>query len=103
MLRALYVLGDLVPWSPQVAERLREQMERPVTSVRAYAIDSNPRLTPTVIRDVLLLPEWWFRQRYGIVRRPWWLWYRVVSHPACVVASAARGVSARLSMRLELH
>jgi hypothetical protein len=96
LLRALCVLDDLVPWSPQVARRLREQIERPVTSVYAYPIDSNPRLTATVIRDVLLLPEWWFRMRYGIVRRRWWLWYRIVGHPTCVVVSVARGASTRL-------
>ena len=36
MLRALLVLHDLVPWSPHVAEVLREQVERPATAVRAY-------------------------------------------------------------------
>ena len=38
LLRALQVLHDLVPWSPHVAEVLREQVERPATSIRAYPI-----------------------------------------------------------------
>ena len=42
LLRALHVLHDLVPWSPHVAEVLREQVERPATAVRAYPIDSAP-------------------------------------------------------------
>src|SRR4029450_2709766 len=44
LLRALHVLHDLVPWSPRVAEVLREQVEPPATAVRAYPIDSDPAL-----------------------------------------------------------
>ena len=42
LLRALHVLHDLVPWSPQVAAVLREQVSRPAIGVRAYPIDSDP-------------------------------------------------------------
>jgi hypothetical protein len=96
MLRALWVLDDLVPWSPRVAQQLRELMRRRPTSVCPHPIDSDPRLTATVIRDVLWLPEWWFRMRYGVVHRDSWLWYRSVGHPACVAVSVGRGVLARL-------
>ena len=50
MLRALHVLNDLVPWSPHVAEVLREQVERPARAVRAYAIDSDPDWSVALIQ-----------------------------------------------------
>ena len=40
--RALHVLHDLVPWSPHVAEVLREQAECPASAVCAYPIASDP-------------------------------------------------------------
>jgi hypothetical protein len=95
-LRALHVLHDLVPWSPHVAEVLREQVERPATAVRAYPIDSDPEWSAALIPDVLWPPEWWFRMRYGITASPRWLWFRVVGHPARLALSAGRAVMTRL-------
>ena len=43
--RALHVLNDLVPWSPHVAELLREQVRRPASAVRTYLIASDPHLS----------------------------------------------------------
>ena len=95
LLRALHVLNDLVPWSPHVAEVLREHA-RPATTVRAYPIDSNPDWSSALIPDVLWPPEWWFRMRYGVTAWPRWVWFRVVGHPACLALSAQRAVLTRL-------
>jgi len=106
LLRALHVLHDLVPWSPRVAEVLvrrspkgeggREQVERPATVVRAYPIRSDPDWSVALIPDVLWLPEWWFRMRYGITAWPRWLWFRAVGHPVRLALSAGRAVMSRL-------
>ena len=96
LLRALHVLHDLVPWSPHVAEVLREQARRPATAVRAYPIDSDPDWSAALIPDVLWPPEWWFRMRYGITTWPRWVWFRVVGHPARLAVSAGRAVMTRL-------
>ena len=90
------MLHDLVPWSPHVAEVLREQVERPATAVRAYPIDSDPDWSAALIPDVLWLPEWWFRMRYGITAWPRWVWFRFVGHPARLALSAGRAVMTRL-------
>jgi len=97
LLRALHVLDDLVPWSPHVAEVLREQVERPATSVRAYPIDSNSDWSAGIMPDVLWPPEWWFRMRYGVTAWPRWVWFRCVGHPAHLAISAARAVVTRLA------
>jgi hypothetical protein len=94
--RALHVLHDLVPWSPHVAEVLREQVERPGAAVRAYPIDSDPSWSAALIPDVLWPPEWWFRMRYGITTWPRWVWFRGVGHPARLTLSAKRAVMTRL-------
>jgi len=96
LLRALHVLHDLVPWSPHVAQVLLEQVERPATAVHPYPIDSDLDWSVALIPDVLWLPEWWFRMRYGITAWPRWLWFRVVGHPARLALSAWRAVMARL-------
>jgi hypothetical protein len=96
-LRALHVLHDLVPWSPHVAEVLREQVTRPATGVRAYPIDSNPHWSAELIPVVLWPPEWWFRMRYGITAWPRWIWFRAIGHPAHVALSAGRAVMTRLA------
>ncbi len=96
LLRALHVLHDLVPWSPHVAEVLREQVERPATAVRAYPIDSDPYWSAALIPVVLWPPEWWFRMRYGITAWPRWVWFRGVGHPAHLALSAGRAVMTRL-------
>jgi Uncharacterised nucleotidyltransferase len=101
--RALHVLNDLVPWSPHVAEVLREHVKRPSTAVRAYAIDSDPDWSVRLIPDVLWLPEWWFRMRYGITAWPRWVWFRFVGHPARLALSAGRAVVTRLPKWFELH
>jgi hypothetical protein len=97
LLRALSVLDDLVPWSPHVAEVLREHVERPATAVRAYAIDSDPDWSARLIPDVLWLPEWWFRMRYGITAWPRWTWFRAVGHPVRVALSAGPSVMGRVA------
>jgi hypothetical protein len=94
--RALHVLDDLVPWSPHVAEVLREQVKRPAAAVRASPINSDPYWSTTLIPDVLWLPEWWFRMRYGITGWPRWVWFRGVGHPARLALSAERAISTRL-------
>ena len=96
MLRALHVLNDLVPWSPHAAEVLREEVARPVTSVRAYPIASDPHWSAALIPDVLWLPEWWFRMRYGITAWPRWVWFRAIGHPSRLALSAVRAVMTRL-------
>jgi hypothetical protein len=101
--RALHVLYDLVPWSPHVAEVLREQVERPATAVRVYPIDSDPHWSAALIPDVLWPPEWWFRMRYGITARPRWVWFRIVGHPAHLALSAGRAVMTRLPRWFGLH
>ena len=102
LLRALHVLHDLVPWSPHVAEVLREQVERPATAVRAYPIDSDPDWS-VPIPDVLWPPEWRFRMRYGITAWPRWVWFRVVGHPAHLALPAGRAVMRRLPRWSGLH
>jgi hypothetical protein len=102
LLRALQVLHDLVPWSPHVAEVLREQVERPATSIRAYPIDLDPyRSVPIPV--VLWPPEWRFRMRYGITAWPRWVWFRVVGHPAHLALPAGRAVMRRLPRWFGLH
>jgi hypothetical protein len=96
LLRALHVLHDLVPWSPHVAEVLRQQVERPATAVRVHPVDSDPDGSLGLGPDVLWPPEWWFRMRYGITTWPRWLWFRGVGHPAHLVLLAGRGVEKRL-------
>src|SRR5580765_9082816 len=96
LLRALHVLHDLVPWSPHIAEVLRQQVERPATAIRAYPIDSDPDWSAALIPVLLWPPEWWFRMRYGITAWPRWVWYRGVGHPARLVLSAGRAVMTRL-------
>ena len=91
LLGSLHVLHDLVPWSPRVAQVLREQMARPSTAVRAYPIDSDPDWSP-----VFWPPEWWFRMRYGITTWPRWVWFRAVGHPARLALSAGRAITTRL-------
>jgi len=95
LLRAQQVLEGLVPWSPHVAEVLREQVRRPATAVRAYPIASDPDLSAALIPDVLWLPEWWFRMRYGVTSWPRWVWFRGVGHPARLAVSAGRAVMTR--------
>jgi hypothetical protein len=101
MLRALHVLHDLVPWSPHVVEKLREQAKPPRAAVRARPMDSDPNWSVALIPHVLWLPEWWFRMRYGITCRRRWLWYRLAGHPARLVVSVARAVAVRISERLQ--
>ena len=99
MLRALHVVDDLVPWSPHVAEGLREHMKRPATASRAYAIDSAPDWSVKLLPDVLWPPEWWFRMRYGITAWPRWMWFRFVGHPARLALTAPGPVMRRIKMR----
>jgi len=96
LLPALHVLHDLVPWSPHAAEVLRQQLKRPPVAVRGRPIHSDHHLSVAVVVDVLWLPEWWFRMRYGITAWPRWFWFRVVGHPARLVLSAWRAVTTRL-------
>jgi hypothetical protein len=103
LLRALHVLHDLVPWSPHVAEVLREQVERPATAVRAHPIDSEPHWSAARIPDALWPPEWWFRMRYGITAWPRWLWFRVVGHPAHLGVAGGRAVMTRLPTCIWSH
>ena len=102
-LRALRVLDDLVPWSPHVAEVLREQSRRPATAVRAYPIASDPDWSLALMPDVLWPPEWWFRMRYGITTWPRWVWFRVIGHPARLALSAGRAVMTRLPRWFGVH
>jgi hypothetical protein len=102
LLGSLHVLHDLVPWSPRVAEVLREQMARPSTAVRAYPIDSDPDWSPALIPVVFWPPEWWFRMRYGITTWPRWVWFRAVGHPARLALSAGRAIMTRLPRRFGL-
>ena len=103
LLRALHVLHDLVPWSPQVAEVLSQQVARPATAVRTHPIDSDPEWSPRLIPDVVWLPEWWFRMRYGITRWPRWVWFRVAGHPVRLALSAGWAVMTRLPKWFGLH
>ena len=103
LLRALHVLHDLVPWSPLVADVLREHMERPAATVRPRPIDSDPDLSVALVPNVLWLPEWWFRMRYGVTAWPRWLWFRVVGHPARLAISAGWAVVARLPRWSGVH
>jgi putative nucleotidyltransferase-like protein len=103
LLRALHVLHDLVPWSPHVAEILRDQLEGPSTAARAYPIDSDLVLSAGLIPDVVWPPEWWFRMRYGITTWPRSVWFRAVGHPAHLALSAGRPVMSRLPGWFGLH
>jgi hypothetical protein len=96
MLRALQVLHDLVPWSPHVAELLRQQGERRATAVRASPIDSDPHWSAALVPIVLWPPEWWFRMRYGITAWPRWVWFRGVGHPLRLALSVGQAVMTRL-------
>ena len=93
--RALYVVHDLVPWSPHVAEVLSAQMAPQSIAVRPYPIDDrywSLRLLP----GVLWPPEWWFRMRYGITSWPRWVWFRIAGHPAHLALPAGRAVMRRV-------
>jgi hypothetical protein len=103
LLRALHVVDDLVPWSPRVAEVLRDQVKRPATAVRAYAIDSAADWSVKLLPDALWPPEWWFRMRYGITAWPRWTWFRLVGHPAHLALPAARAVIRRIRRRFGLR
>ena len=71
-------------------------MERHAFDVRAYQIDSDHAWSASQIPNVLWLPEWWFRMRYGITAWPSWVWFRVVGHPARLALSTGRAVKTRL-------
>jgi hypothetical protein len=90
LLGALHVLDDLVPWSPHVADVLNRPVTRPATAVRTKPIDSDLDWSAQVIRDVLWLPEWWFRMRYGVTTRARWLWFRAAGHPIRLALAAGR-------------
>jgi hypothetical protein len=96
LLRALHVVHDLVPWSPHVAEVLREHMAPPAIAVRAHPVDSDLYWSARLLPDVLWPPEWWFRMRYGITAWPRWVWFRAVGHPAHLALPAGRAVIRRL-------
>ena len=76
---------------------------RPATAVRAYPIDSDPDWSVPLIPEVLWLPEWWFRMRYGITTWPRWVWFRVVGHPARLALSGVRAVMTRFPGWFALH
>ena len=94
--QALRVLDELVPWPRLVEEVLREHVERPAGVVRPYPIASDLNWSVALIPNVLWLPEWWFRMRYGITTWPRSVWVRVVGHPARIAISAGRAVMSRL-------
>lgn len=96
LFRALCVHQSLVPWSPHVEETLRLHSKEPNRAVPAYPIASDADLSIALIPDIIWPPEWWFRTRYGITGSGRWLWYRAVGHPARLIVSAARAVSARV-------
>jgi len=103
MLRALHVVGNLVPWSPHVAEVLREHSAPPATAVRAHPMDSDLYWSSRLLPDLLWPPEWWFRMRYGITTWPRWVWFRAIGHPAHLahlLLPAGRAVMKRATMRL---
>ena len=98
MVRALALVHHLTPWSARVAETLRVQTSRPVSSVRS--VSASLHWSAIASRDVLWPGEWWFRMRYG-VDVPWrWLWYRGAGHPLRVGMSAVGTVSRRISSHL---
>jgi hypothetical protein len=65
LMGALSVLQDLVPWSPHVADVVREQVTPPATAVRAYPMASDMYWSARLLPAVLWPPDWWFRMRYG--------------------------------------
>jgi hypothetical protein len=85
LVRALPHIGQVVPWSSRVEER--------VGSVPRRLVPADQTLSQRLWRNALSpriwwpLP-WWFDVRYGVdgpVRRSW---HRMVTHPATVVVSA---------------
>jgi len=96
LMGALSVLQDLVPWSPHVADVVREQVTPPATAVRAYPMASDMYWSARLLPAVLWPPDWWFRMRYGITSWPRWIWFRAVGHPAHLALPAGRAVMRRL-------
>lgn len=94
--RALCVHQNLVPWSPRVLETLRIHSTHSAPALRADPIASDTELSAALIPDIIWLPEWWFRMRYGITGPGRWLWYRAVGHPARLLVSVARALLTRL-------
>ncbi len=98
MLSALRMVHQLVPWSAHVADVLNVEAPRAVSGMRR--VSSSPHWSMRAGRDVLWLPEWWFRMRYGI-DTPWqWMWYRSAGHPLRVGLAAAGTAARRLSRRM---
>ena len=96
LLRALHVLHDAVPWSPPVADALREQAAPPAAPVPVHPIDADPEWSLRLLPVVVWPPEWWFRMRYGITAWPRWAWCRLVGHPSHLAVAVTRAVGARI-------
>lgn len=96
LLRALQVVDDLVPWSPHVAEVLRQHVAPPAAAVRAVPMNSDIDWSARLLPEVLWPPEWWFRMRYGITGWPRWIWFRGVGHPAHLALAGGQAVTRRL-------
>ncbi len=98
LVRTLPLVHHLAPWSAHVAETLRVQTSRPVSSPRS--LSSSLHWSGIASRDVLWPPEWWFGMRYGI-DGPWrWMWYRGAGHPLRVGVAAVGTASRRISSHL---
>jgi len=64
LLRALQVRHDLVPWSPHVAEVLREHAKRPATRGSTNGVRTNSSWCSSMVTvapsSVLAIPcKWW--------------------------------------------
>jgi len=85
LVRALPHIGDVVPWSARVERRIGVRPRRDVTASGTFS----QKLWRNALAPRIWWPlPWWFDVRYGVdspVRR---CWYRMIAHPATVVASA---------------
>jgi hypothetical protein len=81
LVRALPLVGDLVPWSPRVQRRL-DRPRRHVSTRPGRA-------------------AWWFDVHYGNDGPPRRFWNRLVTHPVGVALTAAQ--MARVKLDLTLH
>ena len=81
LVRALPLIGDLVPWSPRIQRRLDCPRRRASTSPGGAA--------------------WWFDVHYGNDGAPRRIWNRLVTHPVSVAVTAAQ--MARLKLDLTVY
>jgi hypothetical protein len=85
--RALPLIGQIVPWSAGVERRLGCCL--PPRTVRACQRSTSRLWRAAFSRGTWWPAAWWFDVRYGADGRGRRIWSRLITHPASVMLAAA--------------